>query len=491
MQDRTALRILLVSLLVRAFAAAMIGPGFDEAYYHLYARHLAPGYFDHPPLVAITAGLGWWLTGWWHPLMLRFGALLWFSAALLGFRQLAGDLYGRRAGHIAMLLPHATPFFTFGAGAFVIPDNALIAIWIWSLWTLWKLRSKELRPTSGFFALGGLLGLALLAKYHAVLLVASFGLACLFDPELRRMWRNWRLYASIVVAIIVFLPTILWNANNGWISFTEQFGKGTSGGFRVRFDLLGQAIGGQLGYLLPWSAVILWIGGLRARRDDRSDGWLISFFLVPVIGMTLIGLTRGILPHWTMPGYVAAIILTSGWMTNWSGTERFLRLALPINAIVVALLLLQAHSGVIPIPERGDPTLDPVGWHETLDELERRGKLQPDDVIFAHKWFTAAELAWADRGRHDVVLLGDRPHNFAWWAPEVRYEGRSGVAVTQERYRIDADSRLMPRFVSVEEISLPERIGHGRNIEMRAWKVSGFLNPIPPPYGPESGDLSR
>ena len=30
----------------------------DEAYYHLYARHLSWGYFDHPPMVAFLVWLG-------------------------------------------------------------------------------------------------------------------------------------------------------------------------------------------------------------------------------------------------------------------------------------------------------------------------------------------------------------------------------------------------------------------------------------------------
>ncbi|MFH0881408.1 MAG: glycosyltransferase family 39 protein, partial [bacterium] len=482
--DRPALLILALSFVARAVAAASVGPGFDEAYYHLFARHLAPGYFDHPPIVAVTAGLGWWLTGAWHPLALRFGALVVFSLSQVGFYTLARDLYNRRAAIIALLLPLATPFFAVGAGAFVIPDNGLVAAWIWALWVLARLRSGQFVPNGGFIALGALLGLAMLAKYHAVLLPASFALATVFDPELRRWWRNPRLYLSLVVAALVFLPNLIWNANNGWIAFAGQFGKGISGGFRFRFDLFGQALGGQLSYLTPWVCAVLWIGALRPRREDRGDAWLIPFFLLPVVGMTLLGLTRGILPHWTMPGYIAALVLTSGWLSTKPWEQHFMRGSLIANGLLVILVIVQAQAGILRIRPKADPTLDLVGWRQTILYLERNGLLQQSDVLFAHKWFTAGEIAWADRGEHPVVLIGDQPHMFAWWTPEPEWEGASGVLITQARYTIDPRKMLEARFARVSAIDVPP-VRRGKTLlQMRAWRVDGLNRPQFPPYGP-------
>ncbi len=482
--DRPALLILALSFVARAIAAASVGPGFDEAYYHVFAQHLAPGYFDHPPLVAVTAGIGGWLTGAWHPLALRFGAVVVFSLAQIGFYSLAYDLYGRRAAIIALLLPLATPFFAVGAGAFVIPDNGLVAAWIWALWVLGRLRNRQLAPAGGYIALGALFGLAMLAKYHAVLLPASFALAAIFDRELRRWWRDPRLYLGLAVAILVFLPNLIWNADNGWIAFAEQFGKGTSGGFRFRFDLFGQALGGQLGYLTPWVCVVLWIGALKPRRSDRGDAWLIPFFLLPVVGMTLIGLTRGILPHWTMPGYIAALVLASGWLATRRWERDFLRLSLIANGLLVLFVILQAHTGLLRLKPEADPTLDPVGWRSTILTLEREGVLRPDDVLFAHKWFTAAELAWADRGEHPVVLVGDQPHAFAWWAPETEWTGANGVLITQARYSLDPQKKLESRFERVIPISVPPVRRGITTLEMRAWRVEKLIRPQAQPYGP-------
>ena len=47
-----------VWLVLNGLQAAFMGIDADEAYYWLYAQHLQWGYFDHPPLVALSIRLG-------------------------------------------------------------------------------------------------------------------------------------------------------------------------------------------------------------------------------------------------------------------------------------------------------------------------------------------------------------------------------------------------------------------------------------------------
>src|SRR5215468_10320023 len=58
----TSLTIL--ALVVLRLAAAAVTPlTFDEAYYWVWSKHLAGGYFDHPPMVAILIRLGTLIAG--------------------------------------------------------------------------------------------------------------------------------------------------------------------------------------------------------------------------------------------------------------------------------------------------------------------------------------------------------------------------------------------------------------------------------------------
>ncbi|MBZ0264808.1 glycosyltransferase family 39 protein [bacterium] len=492
-QDRPSLVVLLLSTLVRWLLTFSIGPGFDEAYYHLYSLNLSGGYFDHPPLVAFAAGLGHWLTGSQAAWTLRIGPILLFSLTLAGVYTLTALIYNRQAARLALLLPHISPYFVAGAGAFVLPDNALTVAWIWTLVVVYLLREKQIPETSGFVALGALLGLGLLAKYHAVLLFGAFGIACFYDRRFREFLWNWRLYLAFLVAILVFLPCILWNAENNWISFAEQFGKSASGEFKLRFDLIGQAVGGQLGYLTPWLGVLLWIGALKNHKQ-RSDGWLLPFFILPIAAFTLIGLTRGVLPHWTMPGYLTAFVLTAGWMIpedlpvksqhrllGVSGitarAKRWLYIGIVINLSLLLLVIIQSHTGFIALQEKADPTLDFYGWEQTIEFLEEEGVLVKSDILFTHRWFTGGELAWADKKRHNVVLLNENPHMFAWWAPAQNYLGKSGWFITQERYGLteeDQQKYLFSRFDDVVEIEIPVWNRGRQKLKMQVWRVEGF-----------------
>ncbi|HEX4270812.1 MAG TPA: glycosyltransferase family 39 protein, partial [Rhizomicrobium sp.] len=55
---RVSLALVLLLIVIRGVAAALLPLSADEAYYWLWSRHLAAGYFDHPPAIAwlIRAG---------------------------------------------------------------------------------------------------------------------------------------------------------------------------------------------------------------------------------------------------------------------------------------------------------------------------------------------------------------------------------------------------------------------------------------------------
>ena len=48
---------------LRLVAAAFTPITFDEAYYWMWSKHLAGGYYDHPPMVAVVIRLGTLIAG--------------------------------------------------------------------------------------------------------------------------------------------------------------------------------------------------------------------------------------------------------------------------------------------------------------------------------------------------------------------------------------------------------------------------------------------
>ncbi|MEP6840513.1 MAG: glycosyltransferase family 39 protein, partial [Bradyrhizobium sp.] len=55
--------IVLALVALRLVAAAFTPITFDEAYYWMWSKHLAGGYYDHPPMVALVIRLGTMIEG--------------------------------------------------------------------------------------------------------------------------------------------------------------------------------------------------------------------------------------------------------------------------------------------------------------------------------------------------------------------------------------------------------------------------------------------
>src|SRR4030095_17267514 len=54
---------ILALVALRLIAAAFTPIAFDEAYYWMWSKHLAGGYYDHPPGVAVVIRLGTLIAG--------------------------------------------------------------------------------------------------------------------------------------------------------------------------------------------------------------------------------------------------------------------------------------------------------------------------------------------------------------------------------------------------------------------------------------------
>src|SRR6516164_10137597 len=55
--------VVLALLVLRLLAAAWTPLTFDEAYYWIWSKHLAGGYYDHPPMVALVIRAGTLIAG--------------------------------------------------------------------------------------------------------------------------------------------------------------------------------------------------------------------------------------------------------------------------------------------------------------------------------------------------------------------------------------------------------------------------------------------
>ena len=219
---RWGIALILGITLWRLLVAAVLPVMRDEAYYFDWAGRLAWGYFDHPPGVAVIA-IGAWLEPG-SALAARLGTIILGSAALLVLWRLY-RASGLRAGNgllLALILSVASAPGLI-AGLITTPDSVLLLCWPLAL-------HEALRALQGqrrrWLTAGLATGLGLLGKYSMVMLGPVFLWALLrADPRaLRTPWP----YLGGLLALLVFAPNLLWNAQHDWLTLRFQFGHGFS-----------------------------------------------------------------------------------------------------------------------------------------------------------------------------------------------------------------------------------------------------------------------
>ena len=330
-EARSAVAILVAFTLARVGFALTLGLGVDEAYTLVVSRPLQLSYFDHPPLHQWIAHYSALVLGEGALARLPFVALFAFSSWLLFV--LARRLYGAKAGLIALVALNATPFFFASAGSWIVPDGALVAALLGAAIFIARIALVEEgppaatrpAPLSDWLSLGLCFGLAGLSKYSALLSALGAAVFLLTQPKSRADFGTPKPYLAALVALVVAAPVLLWNAENHWVSFAFQGGRGVPSG-RIHFDRVLAMAGGQLAYLTPWIGAGL-IGAFVVRGRSgfsAADRLCLALALPAIIVFTLVPLwgARG-LPHWPMPGWLFLYPMLGGWLSGpWPGPRR-------------------------------------------------------------------------------------------------------------------------------------------------------------------------
>jgi hypothetical protein len=284
----------------------------DEAHYVMYGRHLAWGYFDHPPMVGFLAALGGLMGGseWAMRLMPALCGIL--SLTLMGL--LARDLYGWWAALLAVGFGACVPILML-LGVALLPDSTLNVFWCAALFAGWRAYSRH---SWGWWLLTGvMMGGAMLSKYHGVLLPLLLGLFLLTSREGRRRLLSPMPYAACVLALLVFLPNILWNAGHDWVSYAYQLGHGGGKGQLTPFNVLA-SLGGQLAAGTPILFVLMAVACILLWRKPRGeeDRFIVWTSLPVFLFFCGIGLVGKVLPHWPAPGWWAGLIGLAALLTR-------------------------------------------------------------------------------------------------------------------------------------------------------------------------------
>jgi hypothetical protein len=243
----------------------------DEFYYLACGHHLAWGYVDHGPIVALQARLGEILFGTSvfgiRILSAVAGAVMVFLTGLICWA-----LGGRRpAQSLAMIGLICTPQF-IGSDGFLSMNSWEPMFWmtcVLALLLILRDRSEAIWWT--IFGLSA--GIGLLNKPSMAFFLVALGIGLLCTPQRKLLFTRWAAL-GIALLILIALPNLLWQIHNHWptLEFLEN---GKREGKNTILSPLA-FFGAQVLTIGPLNA-LLWITGvialLRAKSIARAR-WL-------------------------------------------------------------------------------------------------------------------------------------------------------------------------------------------------------------------------
>jgi hypothetical protein len=415
-----ALSILLLILINR------YGPHRDELYFVSAGQRLAWGYPDQPVFTPLLARLATELAP--HNLLaLRLPSLI--AAALIvvcavAFARLLG---GGRAAQVLTGCILAASVITVTLGHRL--STATFDTLAWSA-VLLMVGHALLDDRPRLWLVAGLLaGLGLNNKTAVVVLLFALFVGVLVVPACRAQLRTAYPWLGGLIAILLWLPNLLWQARNGWpvlglgADIAEEYG-----GIGGRLGLLAQA----LAMFSPLIAIV-WIYGLV--RLFREPAWAklrpigVAFLVATVVFLIAGG--KG----YYLAGAIVPLVAAgcTALAARWSARR------LVIAGVVLAVSAAVAWPAFIPVlpvgtyassfyPALDTDQLETIGWPEFVDSVRATVESLPAEqqataVVFTRNYGEAGALEWYGLGR--PVFSG---HNaFGAWGPPT--EGARPVIV--------------------------------------------------------------
>ncbi len=302
----------------------------DELYYLDAARHLDWGYVDFPPLVALYAKFALLLGGSLHALRLIpavFGSGLVALSMLIAWRLGGGPFAQGLTGLCILVAP-----------AFLAMDNFLSMnaveplLWMGAVYIL--IRIVQTGNSRLWIWFGVIAGIGLENKHSTIFFCFAVFAALIISGYLSEIRKPW-IWLGGVVALLLFLPNVLWQVRHGFPTLEDLA--------NVRFSGKNVVLGPgafiwQQIFLLSPSLFPVWLAGLVALlRDSRLRvlGWTYLIFFV--LMYALHAKHYYLFPIYPMLSAAGAIVIARWVASRPSGARLWPKAALVAGIIVLAL----------------------------------------------------------------------------------------------------------------------------------------------------------
>ncbi len=374
--------------LINFLQAAFTGLMDDEAYYWVYSQYPAWGYFDHPPMIAWLIKLGGWLFN--GPLGVRFFIVLLNTLTIV----LIGKLLERKDDKLYFTIALSLMLAQIG-GIIAVPDLPLL--FFATLYFLLYKRFAERTNILNAILLGAGIALMLYSKYHGILLVFFTLLSNI------KLFTKYQTYIVAVVAVLLLMPHILWQIDHDLPSVQYHLFERNASEYKIGFTteyILGQiALAGPIvGWLLLYAAF--------SKKPSTISERALKFSLVGIYVFFLLSTFKGrVEANWTVPAFVALIVISHQWLIDQEKWKKILFRLLPVTIVIVVAVRIFLFL-----------------------DIERVQSISKDEFHGNEEWVTEVK---SHAGNTPVVFLDSyqSPSKYMF------YSGGLSMALNTPRYR--------------------------------------------------------
>ena len=422
--------------------SAWYGPFGDEMYFLSAGARPAAGYADQPPLLPLLAHALDALAP--HSLVvLRLPSTLATAASVVVAALLAAEMGGRGRAQVVAGLTTAMCPYLLATGHLLATSTVDPLLWSVLLWLVarWTRGEREGRADDRLLLLGGLVvAVALFDKVLVPVLLGALAVGVAVAGP-RRLLRRPLLWVGLVAAAASTVPTLLWQAANGWPQLRMQgVVAGETGLFGDRWQFLPRAL--WYAGLLP--GAVLAVVGLWAllRRDDLRPWRGLGVTVVVAVAVLLAGGGR---PYYVTGLYAllfaAAVVALQARTT---AIPRWWRWTLhPVSFAVSAVVVLLWTLPIGPAAWRTGydfEVMGQVGWPELADTVAARYTALPPDVrdrtsVVAYSYWYAAALEYEGPARGLPRTVFSTHRGFGYFAPPP--DGNRALLVGKVRWAED------------------------------------------------------
>jgi len=358
---RTLNLALVPILLLHLWLASNFELSHDEAYYWLYSKHMAWGFFDHPPMVG---------------LIIKFFS--WMPKTFFAF-----------------------PLASF-SGLFSLPDLPLLFFTVSYCYLLKRYLSKK--DLTSIVGLSLVIPLLLYSKYHGILVVFFTLLA------LPKLFKQKEFYLIMVLAIFGFLPHLLWQHEHGYATLKYHFFERPKVDFSfmrlLEYSLTQMFLAGL--FVGP----IVWWSVFRQKTATDFDRALKFISLGTFLFFLVSTCSKKFEANWTIfltPALIVLCVQSDIWMKKWA------KRLLLISALTVFLprFLLVMDPDLLKI-KRLKEFHD---WKKWAQEIQTKCK----NPILANTYQMASKLSFYLGHPVHALNYGSRKNQFDFWNKDKSY----------------------------------------------------------------------